>query len=171
VKLSDLVRVAVLGIGVIAGPAAARAQVFDLTGSWSGTIVCKIATGGVQERTTVTPTLRITQIGSAIGVRVDAVGGMAVQLAGLANPDGKKPTVKGEFALVRCGTDDEPGDDVVFDEVGRFLAATKPPPIVKATFKGTSLLSGAETVGTCTWKWTRTDATGPVPAVPTRCAP
>jgi len=147
----------------------ATGQVFDLTGAWAGKLTCKTANAGVKTVVSTTPAVTISQNGNAIGVRVDFGAGVVEQYTGLANPDGKKPDTKGEFGLIRCGTDSVAGGTVPpADEIGRFTVTTKPAPAIKATFKGTSVFSEAQRIGTCSWKWTRT-AVGD-PGVATSCA-
>ncbi len=145
----------------------ATGQVFDVTGEWEGKLTCKRFSG---EKSTFSaePVVSVSQNGNAIGMRVDFGGGSVQQYTGLANPDGKKPDTKGEFALIRCGTDSVAGGTPT-DEVGRFTAATKTAPAIKATFKGTSVFSEATRLGTCKWKGTRTSLTDP--GVATSCVP
>ena len=147
----------------------ATGQVFDLTGEWAGKLTCK-RFNGVKEAFTAEPAIAITQNGNALGLRVDFGGGAVQQYTGLANPDGKKPETKGEFGLIRCGTDSvAAGAEPLTDEVGRFSATTKAVPAIKATLKGTSVFSEAARLGTCTWKGTRTSVGDP--GVATSCVP
>jgi hypothetical protein len=147
----------------------ATGQVFDLTGEWTGKLTCK-RFNGVKETFSAEPAVAITQNGNAIGLRVDFGGGSVQQYTGLANPDGKKPDTKGEFGLIRCGTDSvAAGVEPASDEVGRFSATTKAAPAIKATFKGTSVFTEAARLGTCTWKGTRTSLTNL--GVATGCVP
>lgn len=151
------IRLVVLTAALLAiGRDAVSAQILDLTGVWAGTMTCKIAIDGVKETRRSTPVVAVTQTGNALGVRVDFGGGVVEQYTGLANPDGKKMLTKGEFGLIHCGTDSDPDDTTSADEIGRFTAATKPLPDVRATVKGTSVFSAPPSVGTCAWKWTRT---------------
>lgn len=158
----DRIRIAALAVAV-AGlvPRVALAQSFTATGSWTGSITCKSFDGGVKTTTKTTPVMTVSQVGTQVGVRLDFGGGDVAHFTGLANPDGKKPETKGEVALIRCGTDDIRGSEPSSDELGRFTVATKAPPAVKASFKGTTVVAGAESVSTCTWKWTRTDVADP----------
>ncbi len=145
----------------------ATGQVFDLTGAWAGKLTCKAANAGAKETSVATPVLAVTQSGNVVGLRLDFGGGVIAHYTGLANPDGKKPLAKGELGLIRCGTDSLPGGVGPTDEVGRLFAATKAPPAIKATLKGTSVFSEDQRVGTCSWKWTRTALTDP--GVETSC--
>lgn len=156
----------------LAAPVSAAFITFDLTGNWTGSIKCKSSLGGAKHTVTLTPAMQVQQSGLNIGVQLTS-GVTTTSYAGLANPAAKKPEQKGEFALVRCGTNDVLGD-LVQDELGRMAASTKPPK-VKATFKGVSFFSNPGTfpaeAGSCKWKWKRTD-TGPVDGgIVTECGP
>ncbi len=135
---------------------------YDLTGTWRGSIKCSALIAGAKQKSVLTPTMRISQIGLNIGVQLD-FGTSTSAYGGLANPDAKKPEQKGEAALVLCGTDNVLGVDL-FDEIARMAVAAKPGK-VKASFKGVSIFSGPSTPqvthGTCKWKWTRTDTAEP----------
>jgi hypothetical protein len=139
----------------VAGPAAA----FDLTGTWSGTTSCTSLFQGEKFKFKDAPTLQVTQVGDAIGVRADYGGGDVDLYTGHAYPDAKKPNEKGEIALIACGTDSIAGNEPAFDEVGRFTVSTKAGKI-KATIKGLSFFSDPGVVspeaGTCKWTLTRT---------------
>lgn len=164
-----LIRIGVITMALLGvGPSVATGQIFDLTGTWAGSITCKALNAGVKEKVTTNPVMTVTQVDTQVGVRLDFGGGSVVHYTGLANPDGKKPETKGEAALIRCGTDDLPDSDLSPDEMGRFTAATKAPPVVKATLKGTTVLTELERIGTCTWKWTRTAVADP--GLSTECA-
>jgi hypothetical protein len=124
----------------------------------------------VKTTTKTTPVMTVSQVGTQVGVQLDSGGGNVERYTGLANPDGKKPDTKGEFGLIRCGTDSvAAGAAPPTDEIGRFSATTKPAPAIKATFKGTSVFTEAARLGTCTWKGTRTSLTDP--GVSTACVP
>ncbi len=155
---------------VAMGPAIATGQgtSFDLTGTWTGKIICKTVTAAGKATVVVTPAAAVTQTGSAIGVALDFGGGVVAQYTGLADPDAKKPLVKGEFGLIRCGTDSTADLAEATDEMGRFAVTAKAPPAVKATFKGSTVLAEPGSVGLCTWKWTRTAVADP--GVATTCA-
>jgi hypothetical protein len=150
--------------------AAGRSAAFDLTGTWEGSATCTSFFAGEKIKFTDAPTIQITQVGDAIGLRADYGGGDVDLYTGIAHPDAKKPDEKGELALIACGTDSIAGNPGTFDEVGRFTAATKLGK-VKATVKGVSFFSdpGAVTpeAGTCKWKLTRIDATDA--AIATEC--
>ncbi len=148
-------------------PRIALGQDFSVTGAWTGSITCKSSNAGVKETTKTAPLMTVSQIGTEVGVRLDFGGGVVEHYTGLANADGKKPETKGEVALIHCGTDDILAGEISFDELGRFTVATKAPPAVKASFKGTTFTARPESVGTCKWKWTRTDVANP--GVPTSC--
>jgi hypothetical protein len=136
---------------------------YDLTGSWTGSIKCQEFLDGVKQKTVAEPAVSVTQSGLNIGLTLDFGGGNIQRFAGLANPDAKKPTQKGEFAVVFCGTNDIIADAVP-DKLGRMVASTKPNK-VKATFKGTVIFSDPPGFvahhGTCKWKFTRIDLTNP----------
>jgi hypothetical protein len=167
VILLSLIRIGIFTLMLIGfGPRMATGQTFDLTGTWMGSLTCKVANGGVKERTTTAPLLAVTQSGGAVGMRMDFGAGVVDLYTGLANPDGKKPLTKGEVAVIHCGSDDVLGN-APLDELGRFAVATKAAPNPKATLKGTSVFAGSERLGTCTWKWTRTALDDP--GVPTSC--
>ena len=158
----QLIRIALFVCALVgAGPRVATGQIFDLTGTWTGAITCKVVNAGVKEKVVSAPILAISQTGTRVGARLDLGGGSFVHYTGLANPDGKKPETKGELALIRCGTDDLPGSELSPDELGRFSAATKAPPVVKASLKGTTVLTEPDRIGTCAWKWTRTGVVDP----------
>jgi hypothetical protein len=149
--------------GILVGAllvAAAPAAAFDLTGTWEGGATCTSFFEGAKVKFKDAPTIQITQIGDAIGLRADYGGGDVDFYTGIAHPDAKKPEEKGELALIACGTDSVAGNPGTFDEVGRFAAKTKVDK-VKATVKGLSFFSdpGAESpeAGTCKWKLTRVD--------------
>lgn len=162
------IRVAVLATALLGlGPRVATGQDFTVAGSWIGSITCKALNGGLKETTKVAPLMTVSQLGTEVGVRLDFGSGVIQHYTGLANPDGKKPETKGELALIRCGTDDILDGDESFDEIGRFTVATKAPPAVKASLKGTTFTARPESVGTCKWKWTRTDVADP--GVSTSC--
>lgn len=164
----QLIRIAVMAAALLGlGPRVATGQDVTVTGSWTGTISCKSLSGGLKETTKVAPAMTVSQIGTEVGVRLDFGGGVVAHYTGLANPDGKKPETKGEVALIRCGTDDVLGSEESFDEIGRFAVVTKAPPTVKASLKGTTVAARPESVGTCTWKWTRTGVADP--GVSTSC--
>lgn len=168
--LLHVIRIALLAGAMLGvGPRIATGQVFDLSGTWTGSITCKAATAGVKEKITLTPAVTISQIDNRVGVRVDLGSGGVEHYTGLANPDEKKPLTKGEIALIHCGSDDAPGADPSFDEIGRFVAATKEAPVAKASLKGISVFARPESIGTCTWKWTRTALGNP--GVPVGCLP
>lgn len=171
----DRVRDAFLTLGMAAAllgasPSPATGQLFDLTGTWAGKLSCKSFADGVAVKSVLEPTLEITQApgGTEVGARLD-FGGPAEAFHGLANPDGKKPETKGQLALIRCSTDEVPGNDVGIDEIGHFTVTTKAPE--KGTLKGVSIYSAAGSApaeaGTCAWKWTRTSAADP--SVPIGC--
>lgn len=136
------------------------AESFDLTGRWTGKLVCKTATSGVKATVVATPTLAVTQIGDLVGLSLDYGAGSQERYTGLANPDGKKPLTKGELGIIRCGTDSV-ATNVPGDEIGRLFVATKAAPAVRATLKGQSVVSAPPTLATCAWKWTRTDVVDP----------
>lgn len=147
--------------------ARAAAQTFDLTGRWTGKLTCKTASAGTKSTTVATPTLAITQVvDGALGMELDYGNGTVERYTGLANPDGKKPLTKGELGIIRCGTDSV-ATNASADEIGRLFASTKAPPTVKATLKGQSVFSAPPSIGTCSWKWARTDLTDP--GVATSC--
>jgi hypothetical protein len=139
------------------------AVAFDLTGTWSGTTSCTSLFEGEKFKFKDAPTLQVTQVGDAIGVRADFGGGDVDFYTGHAYPDAKKPLEKGEIALVACGTDSIAGNQPAFDEVGRFTVSTKTGKI-KATIKGLSFFSDplpagspeSPEAGTCKWSLTRT---------------
>lgn len=147
-----------------ASPSTATAQLFDLTGTWVGKLSCKSFETGSKVKFALEPVLQISQSGNQVGARLD-FGGTQEQFDGVANPDGKKPETKGQLALLRCGTDNVAGNDFGTDEIGHFTVTTKPLPAEKASLKGVSIYSAPGTatpeVGTCAWKWTRTDLTNP----------
>jgi len=158
----QLIRVALMAAALLGlGPRVATGQDFTVTGTWTGSISCKSFTAGLKETTKVAPVMTVSQVGNEVGVQLDFGGGVFERYTGLANPDGKKPETKGELALIRCGTDDVLGSEQSFDEIGRFTVATKAPPAVKASLKGTTVTARPESVGTCKWKWTRTDVADP----------
>lgn len=163
-----LLTLAALGALVGARPASAAFFTYDLTGTWSGSLTCNAFVGGVKQKTVRTPIMRISQAGFDIGVQLDFGAGTS-RYAGLANPDTKKPELKGETALILCGTDNELGVDAP-DEIARMSASTKTGK-VKASLKGLSFFSNpqvsAPNHGTCKWKWTRIDTVDPL--LPTRC--
>jgi hypothetical protein len=140
--------------------AASPAVAFDLTGTWSGSTSCTSLFQGEKFKFKDAPTLQVTQVGDAIGVRADYGGGHIDFYTGRAYPDAKKPGEKGEIALIACGTDSIAGDEPDFDEIGRFTVSTKTGKI-KATFKGLSFFSdpgvASPEAGTCKWTLTRTD--------------
>ena len=140
----------------------------DLTGVWTGKIVCKDFDAGVKDKFTLTPTMKITQIGPALGLVLD-YGKFTETYTGYVDPDAKKP-LKGQLALIACGTDDVLGNEPAFDEIATISVASKPPK-VKATFRGPSVFSDAGTpavAGSCRWSWKRTSLTDP--NVPLACA-
>ncbi len=164
----QLIRIAIFACALIGvGPRVATGQMFDLTGTWAGSITCKGVNAGVKEKVKTTPVLQVTQDETRVGVQLDFGGGVVLHYTGLANPDGKKPETKGEVALIRCGTDDQPGNALAPDELGRFTAGTKAPPVVKASLKGTTILTEPDRIGTCAWKWTRIGVVDP--ALSTEC--
>jgi hypothetical protein len=156
-----------LVIGLVGGQSArASAQLFDLTGTWSGKITCKTASAGLKATIVSTPVLAVSQSGNAIGLALDFGNGTIERYTGLANPDGKKPATKGELGIIHCGTDGVAAN-AGSDEIGRLVAATKAAPAVKASLKGRSVFSAPPAIGTCAWTWTRTDAADP--GVATSC--
>ena len=171
-RLVVVAAAAALGCLTAVSSARAGAARFDLTGTWVGSIKCTgVFQGAKFPAFTLTPTLKISQSGLNVGIFADyPPGDTDDSYVGYANPDAKKPLEKGELAILYCGTDDVLGNEPTFDEIGRMVVSTKPPK-VKATFKGTSIysdpgISDAE-VGTCKWKWTRTDTADP--GIPTVC--
>lgn len=159
-------------VGLAAGHAHAGAILLDLSGTWAGVIKCKSLRGGVKDKFTLTPTMRIAQTGNALGIILDYGTGTDAYVATLV-PDAKKPDAKGELALVYCKTNDLVGDEPDFDELGRMSLKAKPLEI-KATFKGTSIFSdpGVFTdteAGTCKWSFKRTAVDFPM--VPLTCTP
>lgn len=146
-------------------PTVARAggnPLLTLDGAWTGTIKCKGNFGGAKDTLFLDPTLRITQIGTQLGILLDYGDAFPELYVGLASPDAKKPEKKGALMVDYCKTDDVVGSnvDLEFDELGRLTFSGKPGQ-VKATLKGTTLFfyndfqpSGG---GLCKWKYTRTD--------------
>ena len=136
---------------------------YDLTGSWTGSIKCQEFLDGAKTKSVAEPAVSVTQSGLNIGLTLDFGGGNVQHFAGLANPDAKKPELKGDFAVVFCGTNSVIADAVP-DELGRMTASTKPGK-VKASFKGTVIFSDPPGLvahhGTCKWKFSRTDLTNP----------
>lgn len=146
-------------------PGAARAggiPTLDLGGAWTGTIKCKGTFGGAKDPFSLDPTIRITQIGTELGMLLDYNDPFPELYVALASNDPKKPDKKGEFMLDYCKTDDVVGSNVPseFDELGRMTFSGKPGQ-VKATFKGTTVFfdHDFQPSGTyiCKWKYTRTD--------------
>lgn len=165
-KRITTVAAAVLLSSALASSVFAAFITFDPTGTWTGSIKCKSFFAGTKEKFTLTPTMKISQNGLRLDLVLDYGGGDTETYTGLANPDAKKPTQKGQLALTACGTDDLLGNAPTFDELGTMSVATKPPPSVKASFKGTSIFSVGLTfpkteAGTCKWKWTRKDLIDP----------
>lgn len=145
----------------------------DLSGTWTGTIKCKSFLGGVKDKFTLTPTMRIAQNGSTVGVLLDYGGGDTEQYTARVTPDAKKFDTKGELAVLFCGSNDQVGDEPTYDELGRIGLKVKPLD-VKGSFKGTSVFSdpgvlGDTEAGTCKWSFKRTAAD--LPMVPLTCAP
>jgi hypothetical protein len=143
---------------------------FDLTGTWEGHSTCTSLFEGEKQKFSDAPTIQITQVGDAIGMRADYGGGDVDLYTGVAHPDPKKSAEKGEMALVACGTDSIAGNPGTFDEVGRFAVTTKVDK-VKAAVKGLSFFSdpgvASPEAGTCKWRLTRVDTIDA--AVPTTC--
>jgi hypothetical protein len=148
-------------------PAVAHGQIVALTGVWAGKLTCKTYDAGAKETVAATPALAVTQLGNVVGMRMDFGGGVVQQYTGLASPDAKKPLTKGEVGIIRCGTDSAIAIEPAADEIGRLAVSTTPLPGIKATMKGGSVLSQPPSVGTCSWKWTRTAVDDP--GVPTEC--
>jgi hypothetical protein len=151
----------------VACPATAGVLTYDLTGTWTGSLKCKSSLGGVTTKTTLTPTMQVTQVGLDVGMWV-TVGSDVRSYAGRADPDAKKPEQKGEFVGLLCGTDNVLGEGR--DEIARMTVSTKAGK-VKATIKGVTIFSNPGDTpgeaGICSWKWTRTDTTDG--NVPTQC--
>jgi hypothetical protein len=167
------VAIALLATALVAvGPTrdvGAGAARFDLNGTWTGTVKCKSFKAGAKAKSTLTATLKLAQSGLELGILLD-VGTSTTNYTGIANPDAKKPFDKGELALVSCTTNDQLGDDLSFDEIGRMaVKAKRGQP--KGSLKGTTLFSRPGTIGaeagTCKWSFKRT--VDDFPEVPFTC--
>lgn len=156
----------VLAWGLVS-PATAAVTSYDLTGTWVGVVKCKSSLGGVTSKTTLTPTMQVTQVGLDVGMQF-TVGNELRTYVGRADPDAKKPEQKGELVALFCGTDGVVGDGR--DEIARLTVATKPGK-AKATIKGLTVFANPGEqpgeAGYCSWKWTRADTTDA--SVPTAC--
>ena len=157
-EVARIASIALVVLGTAYGEAAA--QSFDLTGHWTGTLRCKFVTDGTKETRVGTPALAVSQVGNAVVLALDYGNGTVERYTGLANPDGKKPLTKGEVGIIRCGTDSDAAN-AAGDEIGRLFATTKAPPSAKASLRGQSVASTPPGIGTCSWKWVRTDVADP----------
>lgn len=148
-------------VAALALPGVARGGgiAVDLSGAWTGTIKCKGTYNGAKDTFFLDPTIRITELGNGLGIKLDYGNANPEIYTALVSPDAKKPDKKGEFVLVYCSTDDVLGDNLDFDELGRMSFSVKPGQ-VKATFKGQTVFADdtfAPSGGAiCKWKYTRT---------------
>ncbi len=144
---------------VLPGIAHAGGLAVDLNGEWTGTIKCKNNFNGAKEKLFLDPTIRITQLGDGLGIKLDYGDNNPEVYTALVSPDLKKPDKKGDFVLVYCGTNDVLGDNLDFDELGRMSFSAKPGQ-VKATFKGATVFAFDNFApaggGICKWKYKRT---------------
>jgi hypothetical protein len=153
---------AALLVATSAPPASAALISPEVVGSWTGKLQCNEYNGGVKEKATATPTMRISQVGANFLLELDFGNGNTQNYGGLLNPDVKKPEKKADAILIRCGTNNQIGDHP--NAMGRMTISGKPGK-VKASFKGFSIFSD-ETApspdhGTCKWKFTRIDTVDP----------
>jgi hypothetical protein len=171
-RLSTIASATALLVLVSAPPARSAFITYDLTGEWTGTIKCKELVGGVKQKSTAAPTMTVSQLGVNFLVQLDFGGGNTQTYGGLANPDAKKPELKGEAILIRCGTNDVLGTSLT-DTMARIaVAVSKKPEVAKASFKGFSFFSDPSAPdphhGTCKWKFTRQNKNDP--GLQTSCA-
>lgn len=154
---------ALLLVVASAPPVSAAFITYNLTGTWTGSLKCNELVGGVKQKSTATPAMKISQLGVNFLVQLDFGSGNIQTYGGLTNPDAKKPEQKGEAILIRCGTNNVLGTDLT-DTMARMTASTKPGK-VKASFKGFSIFSDPSDPdphhGTCKWKFKRTDPDDP----------
>ena len=150
-----------LFVAASAPPASAAFISPDIVGTWTGKLQCKEYNGGVKEKGTATPTMRITQVGFNFLLEFD-FGGNTQNYGGLLNPDAKKPEKKADAIVIRCGTNNQIGDHP--NAMGRMTISGKPGK-VKASFKGFHIFSDTTDPnpdhGTCKWKFTRVDTVDP----------
>jgi hypothetical protein len=151
--------VAALSLGVLASAGVAgseaRAQSFDLTGTWTGKWICQGFDGAKFKLSNRESTLLVTQTGNAIAARID--GELAYN--GGAILDADAPTQRGEVALVRCGTDVQPlaGPE---SEILRAKARTSEEGAGRLRGIG-ARESAFPDVLTCNYSYRRTDAANP----------
>ena len=139
---------------VVAAPSWAHA--IDLTGTYEGKQVCTglLKGSGEKDRFTITPSMRITQVGSSVRVNVSP----GASYEGTVVNDGKNPTKKGQAAIVSCS----PSQDASgYAELLHVRSATLAKNGVKLTVRGISTFSTVNRVGDCRWAYKRTNAADP----------
>ncbi len=155
----------VVACSLVLGVSAADAQLFNLTGHWTGTWSCKgVANDGKFTIANKTSTLDITQAGQTFAATVDAadpIGNFSFNL--FAVPDIKKPDQKGEVIALGCAlANTVPPTDVA--EFARAQVQTKPNSF-KASFKASSIFTdifnGDPEVGSCKYSYKRIDTNDP----------
>jgi len=131
-------------------------QAVDLTGTWTGKIVCNTfdATGTYQA-VVAGDTMLITQSGADLNMTADGgeftYDGKVIDKAG-------HPTTKGQASFIECRT--TPADTDV-SEIGRTKVEIQPDG-VGDTFTAQSILSaGGSVFQTCRWSYKRLDTADP----------
>lgn len=148
---------------VLGGGALQAAHAFDLTGNWTGKWTCRGFDGVGFADANLTSTMAISQMGDTLYVSIDGGG---FRYNGAAVSSTAKPTLRGELALVACGTDVFPmaGSEA---EMMRAKVVLKPTGAM-AVFKGSSIFEGPATldptpayVGSCKYVYKRIDQNNP----------
>jgi hypothetical protein len=131
------------------------AAAFDLTGQWTGKIICRGVLAGEKASLTSAPsTLLIDQ---SAGLQLSADG---VFYKGEEFPDPTHPT-RGQVSIIRCGTNTEGAE--FGGELGRLKVITNPAKrtgsLGGTTFRTDVLI--ASSVYTCKWTYKRVTTAPP----------
>lgn len=138
---------------VVLGMSAGAARAVELTGTWSGKIVCKDFNGTSTSKQVVTSQVTITQTGNSFNLQE-----AGFTYAGKVVSDTAKPTASGQASFILCTTTPT---NVALNESGTMTKIS-----VKsggARFSAVSLFSGAggTDVGSCKWKYHRASVANP----------
>jgi len=151
-----VVVVATLAAGAPAGSA------LDLTGTWEGRQTCKGIEEGEKDRFSCCSTLRITQSGDAVNIRLTPTAGLYF---GRVTAFDKHPH-RGAVIFAACGTDSTlpEGSEMVFADVSVDPKVGS----VKGNLRGSGpFLDDTDVQLSCTWHYKRVDTADPlVPSCP-----
>ena len=132
-----------------------RGSAFDLTGEWSGKLICKGILGSAKASLTRVPSTLLIDQSAGLQLSVDGVF-----YKGEEFPDATHPT-RGQLSVIRCGTNTEGAD--FGGELGRLKVITNPQKRT-GSLGGTSFRTDvliASSVYTCKWTYKRVSTAPP----------